>query len=117
MKIRFMFLRDKRNVPVGCLAITVSSNMKEINYQYSVLNPVDGFNRSLARELAAGRLVTKPIVINSDLKFLGINDITRTVMLDIAFNSHAPTRAIKAAELWLDTPLEESEPRLRRLLA
>lgn len=108
MKIRFMFLRDRRNSPVGCLAITVSSNMTEVNYQYSVLNPVDGFNRALARELAAGRLVTKPISLSKGgPKFQGIHDITRAVMLHLAHTSLAPKRASKAAELWLDTPVAE----------
>lgn len=115
MKIRFMFLRDRRNSPVGCLAITVSSDMTVVNYQYSVLNPVDGFNRSLARELAAGRLVTKPIVIgkgdsflpSGSYKFRGMHDITRAVMSHLATDAHAPKRASKAAELWLDTPVVE----------
>lgn len=110
MKIRFMFLRDRRNSPVGCLAIIVSPDMTEVNYQYSVLNPVDGFNRALARELAAGRLVTKPIALAPlvrGVKFKGIHDITRAVMSDLSDDAWAPKRASKAASLWLNTPVVE----------
>ena len=61
---RVMYLRDSSYTPVGCVAISVSKNRKQVRYQYSVLNPSDDFERSLARHIALGRLVEKPVRLN-----------------------------------------------------
>lgn len=103
-KPRIMFLRDERFQPVGCVAISVKrdNSYAYISYNISVLNPVDRFNRPVARQLALGRLIEKPIsfLLSPDV---GMNDISAAVMADIA-GSHGnkmPNRAIKAAKLWL----------------
>lgn len=101
MQTRVMFLRDIENKPVGCLSMIIDRKNHRVKYQYSVQNPVDHFDRKLARHLALGRLVDQPIVIplprNSDQN---MTTITRLVMQDLS-QLNAPSRAIKAAKLWL----------------
>ena len=98
---RVMFLRDKDYQPVGCLVISVSQKTNKVRYQFSVRNPVDHFKRDLARQIALGRLIEKPIVAGKT----GSNDdwdsIVRMVMENLSANEEAPTRAIKAAKNWL----------------
>jgi len=101
MKTRIMFLRDSQYRPVGCLAIGVSRKRRELSYQYSVLHPTDRFDRGMARQLALGRLLDKPITLSYDRKGdLSMHDISNTVMNHLA-NSKAPARAVKAARYWL----------------
>lgn len=104
-----MFLRSASGLPVGCIAIDVNELTETVSYQLSVLNPTDKFNREVARVMALGRLVEKPIdVASSRVASAGVftNDkvsmhkVSQAVMLDI-FNSKAPARATKAAQLWL----------------
>jgi hypothetical protein len=96
--VRFMFVRNENNHPVGCLAIRINNGFVE--YQASTLNPVDTFNRKLARDIAEGRLNQHPV----RLPYTGIasmNEITRAVMLDVERNKAVPTRLAKAARQWL----------------
>jgi len=67
----------------------------------SVLNPVDKFERSLARHIALGRLLEKPIRLKG---FDGEQDnhqITTAVMQSLLQSKNVPARARKAAKLWL----------------
>ena len=96
-----MYLRDSQNRPVGCLAISLDRKRRVLSYQLSVRNPLDTFSKSLARQLAMGRLLDKPISMPYDRKGeLSMHHITTTVMTHLA-KSDAPARAIKAARLWL----------------
>lgn len=99
MSHRIMFLRSSNNQPVGCLAISIAKNGEVINYGLSVLHPTDKFNRSVARQLAIGRLVESPTTITG-IKFAKIHDVTNLVMSHVS-SSDAPTRAVKAARNWL----------------
>jgi hypothetical protein len=106
-----MFLRDKRRQPIGCLAINIDSG--KVSYQMSVLNPSDKFNREVSRVIALGRLIEKPIVINSP-PGESMHDISLMIMNDIVANETAPARAVKSAKLWLSntdryTPLDKYE--------
>jgi len=98
---RIMFLRDASFRPVGCLAITIDSRNHRLNYQFSVLNPVDKFDRKMARHLALGRLVEAPISVplprNGEVS---MHLISECVMVHLA-ESNAPNRAVRAAKLWL----------------
>lgn len=101
MNTRIMYLRDSHYRPVGCVAISVDRKRRTLSYQLSVQNPLDSFDRSLARQLALGRLVDKPINLPYDRKGdLSMHDISTTVMKHIAA-SKAPSRAVKAAKDWL----------------
>lgn len=110
-KIRYMYLRDENNGPVGCLAIQLHRKKHYLEYQLSVLNPVDKrhpitgknlpFNRAVARQLAVGRLVESPIEMYLP-EDATMNEISLLVMQDLVdIRGYVPSRAIKAAKLWL----------------
>jgi len=98
-----MFLRDEKFRPIGCIAISVNRQRARIRYQVSVLNPIDKFERDLARHIALGRLLEKPFVISmkGDCGW----DINYAVMSSLEKNKDVPTRAQKAAKHWLDDNL------------
>jgi hypothetical protein len=103
MEHRIQFLRDAKGQPVGCVAIRVRQvTVKRtlIEYQYSVLNPLDRFDRRLARQLALGRMVEAPYTATVGAS-PSRHDISEAVMENIATDQGAPTRARKAAKLWL----------------
>ena len=95
---RIMFLRDDRFQPVGCIAINLTKG-GQVSYQVSVLNPVDNFDRKVARQLAIGRLIEKPIFANIESR--SMFDISTVVMQSIVSSKHFPARAVKAARNWL----------------
>lgn len=99
---RIMFLRDKNNTPCGCLAIQLNPSTRLVEYQFSVVNAAqDTFNRETARHLAIGRLSTNPITIPLRERNLNMFDISRAVMKNLTRREGVPSRAIKAAKLWL----------------
>ncbi len=97
---RVMFLRNYVGTPIGCVAITLSRSKGVVEYQVSVLNPADRFNRAVARQLAYGRLVEQPLSVPIK-KECSMHDVSHAVMTGIASNPNLPSRAIKAAKLWL----------------
>lgn len=101
-KFRIMFLRDSKNQPVGCVAIGLTRSQKNIKYQVSVLNPIDQFDRSLARQIALGRLVESPftVALTGDVD---MHQISLAVMRDLKDNDNVPARANRAARRWLRT--------------
>jgi hypothetical protein len=111
MSNRVMYLRDAKGLPVGCVAIRVSrgNRLSLVEYQLSVLNPKDKFDRTVAREIALGRLAKKPLEVPVDLN-PSMHQITEAVMVDIAEYEDSPGRAVRAALLWLknNRPLVET---------
>jgi hypothetical protein len=101
MNNRIMFLRNTDYTPCGCLAISIDRKSKKLNYQYSVLNPDDRFDRKVARQLALGRLVESPIALPL-MRDMDVNmhSISIAVMKHLS-KSKAPSRAVKAAKGWL----------------
>lgn len=108
-KVRVMYLRDASWSPVGCVAITLDRHNKRVNYQVSVVNPVDTldpktgrrlpFDSRRARLIALERLVETPI--STSIKGgASMHDVSEKVMKHLA-KSTAPNRAVKAAKLWL----------------
>lgn len=106
MNHRIMYLRDRSGNPVGCIAIKllpqVEYDRQLVLYQTSVLNPLDHFDRALARQLALGRMVEKPLTIRV-ISDPSMHDVTAEIMRDIAADSSQPTRARLAAKRWLRT--------------
>lgn len=105
---RVMYLRDRNNHPVGCVAIKINGSFHRnasvsVEYQVSVLNPQDNFERKMARLLALGRLVESPFSVKVDNRDgeIGMHTISKAVMNEITHNLNIPTRAKKAAGLWL----------------
>jgi hypothetical protein len=71
-----------------------------IEYQISVLNPLDRFDKPVARQLALDRLGECPFAVALP-KFHNTHLISETVMRAIRDGSGLPTRARKSAKLWL----------------
>lgn len=115
MEHRIQFLRDSKGQPVGCVAIKVkpvtvtghAGGTTLVTYQMSVLNPLDQFDRRMARHLALGRLQEAPLTTTIDHLMPTRTEISRAVMQDIKHDPSAPTRARKAARQWLR---EDSQP-------
>lgn len=106
MDIRIMFLRARHGSAIGCLAIKLHRHTEYnhglVSYQMSVLNPLDRFNRSLARHIALGRLVESPHTVKVPIE-PSMYEVSQAVMKDIAHDSSVPTRARQAARRWLRT--------------
>lgn len=119
MSTRIMYLRAPNGHPVGCVAISVNKTPGNptVTYSVSALHPNDKFNRSLAREIAMGRLVssTNPpqTLAVSQINFTGwrdnldgkmtVHDVSMGVMtniVDLGVNRF-PARVVKSAKLWL----------------
>lgn len=102
MSKRVMFLRSPNGHPVGCIAIALNKATSTVQYQVSVLNPSDQFNRAIARQLAIGRLVENPITITVR-QDANRDEISFAIMEHIVLsgNDRLPSRAVKAAKLWL----------------
>jgi hypothetical protein len=98
--MKIMYLRDNGGRPVGCIIIGKNMSTQTFEYQFSVLNPVETFNRNRGRAVASGRLLKKPIPINVPSP-ASMHDITFAVMTSIAATKGAPTRAVNAAKSWL----------------
>lgn len=102
MNRRVMLLR-KDEKPVGCVVINVDRHRKCIEYQVSTLNPLDKFDREVARLLATGRLVESPFHLWLPNK-ANMHEISRRVMKHLASNKDIPNRSRKAAQNWLNRP-------------
>lgn len=99
--MRVMYLRDKNYRPVGCVAMHLHSKRRTVRFQVSTWNPVDEFDRALARQLALGRMVDSPNVVKSDKEFGDMFAVTMEVMTSIANGKQYPSRARKAAAKWV----------------
>lgn len=104
-RYKIMFLRGVNNFPVGCLAFSYTksaSNTSTIQYQISTLNPCDAFDRRVARQLAIGRVIERPISIQIDNN-ISYNEMVKRIMIDMVNRSEVPNRSRSAAVKWLNT--------------
>jgi hypothetical protein len=62
--VRFTFVRDENNLPVGCIAYRLHDGRFE--YEVSIHNPKDNFDRKMARKVAEGRLNKHPMLVSFD---------------------------------------------------
>ena len=106
MNRRIMYLRSETGCPVGCIAINYKKGDKTLTYQVSVHHPNDKFSKPIARQLATGRLLEKPITVSVEPGST-IHDISFSVMDHIAYTKDRslPSRAIKCAKLWVNKNL------------
>jgi hypothetical protein len=116
--IRYMYLRDCNKNPIGCIAIFINRDAGLLDYQVSVVNPLDRkdrftgkdlpFHRAMARQLACGRLVEDGLCLPMN-RNATMNEISMLVMKDLAschrpmYRGDIPSRAIKAAKHWLES--------------
>lgn len=116
--LKIMYLRDKTNQPVGCVAfrrVPSQDGQHLLEYELSVRNPVDRFSRKMGREIATGRLNTHPREIRVPELMSG-QEASRQVLRHISqaypiknlpdgatmhTRDMLPARAIKAAQIML----------------
>lgn len=105
---RIQYLRDRSNRPVGCVAIKLGtpdlSGGVSASYQVSVANPLDNFDKKLARQLTIGRLIESPRTVHLP-SMPNMHEVTKAVMRSIKRDHDAPTRARVAAHRWLRQPI------------
>jgi len=107
--VRFMYIRNSKWEPVGCLAIRILRDKNRVEYGCSVCHPMDTkdskgkqlpFNRAQSQALASIRLNCNP-----NKAFIAHqasqHDVSRAVLENIIASGTAPTRAIKFAKKWL----------------
>jgi hypothetical protein len=123
--IRFFYLRaeppqpkrnqDKKEVenakgaPIACLSVFYDKANKKVSYGISTLNPLDTCKKSVAKDLAAGRLLRSPHTVNVWVPSMKEEDITchyinRRILQDLLMleRHELPSRARKAAIRWLE---------------
>ncbi len=110
MSYRFLYLRDHSTGsrdPIGCIMVLVKKEDKQIHYAFSVCAPCDQFDRTMAQDLALGRLYREPIIIKTEIPGSS-HGITRLIMEDIlkhhAVQSKTSPRsasAFQSATYWL----------------
>ena len=109
--IRIMYLRDSYPVvdgmltpgqPVGCLAIRLNKTGTRAEYGLSVLNPKDKFSREIGRSVASAQLSHNPFSVRIPSNAT-IHEITEAVMLDLESLPQVPSRARRAAKVWINT--------------
>lgn len=110
--IRFVYLRDKRDQPISCIAVSYDKEDKKISFAISTLNPKDKFNKKLGREVAEGRLIKTPytIVLTKESSEITAHYITRCILEDLNMWSEGtlPARTRKAALRWLEQAAKKS---------
>jgi hypothetical protein len=97
--MRFFYLRDENNHPVGCLASNLNKSTDTIEYAVSVCNPLDQFHKKQAKELAAGRIAM------GDCDSIAVSPIkgcTKKYIMELILEGSYPQRARDAAKRWLE---------------
>jgi hypothetical protein len=97
-----MYLRTLNHHPCGCVAIDLDPTTNTVKYQYSTLNPLDQFDRSLAKTIATERLAKKPYTVKSIPQHPSMYEISVAIMQELSVSKTAPKRTVRAAKLWLD---------------
>lgn len=72
-KVNYRYVRNKNGLPVGCVAYSYNRDTRTVQYGVSVWSGKDLFDRSLAREVAYGRMVKRPstYTLKNASKYLG----------------------------------------------
>lgn len=97
MNPRFFYLRDENNTRVACVASRLSED--RVEFALSTWNPIDPFDKSIAKQIAEGRLKAGKIY---SIEFQR-ETVKREIITTILSNTHSPTRAREAAKRWLKT--------------
>jgi hypothetical protein len=108
-KVRYIYIRDDRYEPNGCIAIIVNRDHHQASFGLSVRNPVDAvdplnrrvkFDRKAAQSLAMRRLLENPqhCYITKDATQ---HEISGAVLKSIIASNSSPSRAIRFAKQWL----------------
>ncbi len=109
--MRWFYLRDKNRNPVACVASERYTSFKGTDHErecvafaVSAHNPKDQYNKSMAREVAIGRL-NKGLGATYSGSVCLVPEVKKLIIATIMLGDF-PERAKKAAQLWLDTRKE-----------
>lgn len=100
MQNRYLYLRNRKNFPVACIATRVNHDSKKMEYGYSVYNPNDQFNKSVAREEADKKIEEKGFFTSWDQN-LSAHKNTELVLKDLLSKSEIPLQLKVVAKKWL----------------
>lgn len=92
-EVRFFYLRDEARMPVACVA-SVADTDTIVRYAVATHNPLDHYNRELARALAFYRLHTQPCHVSGITPDTNVHE---TIVCAIADDTKMPTRTRAAA--------------------
>ena len=118
-RIRYMYIRDAKWNPIGCVAIVVNRSKNRLEYGLSMRHPKDAINHKNGKRKAFDRKLAQGLAVADlvrDIKWTHIeydatmHDITAAVMQDIIAHNEAPSGAIKFAKNWLSTTSILYEP-------
>lgn len=82
MKVNFTYVRDEVKQPIICIAFEENDN--SVSFQYAVKHPKDRPNKSIARQVALGRLEKYPLKL--DVYGLSRHDVRKKIIQDIEEN-------------------------------
>ena len=112
--MRFFYLRDENNHPIGCLASDLDKENDRVKFALSVCNPIDNFNKKQAQALAAGRIAMGDY---DEIKFSTNKGKVRKALLFLISETmfvnsknqkfEYPHRARDAAKCWLESHKEK----------
>lgn len=94
--MRWFYLKDENKFPVACVASELDED--QVKFAVSTHNPLDPFNREMARKVAIGRLTHNKLVG----KVPAVPGIKERIVSQIAMDEKLPTRTVKAANYWLE---------------
>ncbi len=87
------YVRNSNGLPIGCIAfrdVYDANDHLYVEYGISVRNPSDAWNRSLARQIAIGRMIEQPFRIAS-IPNWNISRIIEEINVDLSTRK-VPTR-------------------------
>lgn len=101
--MRWFYLKDENKFPVACVASELMGDA--VLFAISTYNPLDRFDREMARKVATGRLASKKV-----LGIVPANEqrIKERIVKAIAGNDQIPARTVRAAKYWLSQRQEKA---------
>lgn len=100
---KIFYLKDEHGHKVACVASKLVGGI-QVQFAVSTHNPIDKFNRDVARQVAIGRLEKAETI-----GVVGVGkDVKKRVLELIAGEPFFPERTRRAAQRWLDIP--QSKP-------
>jgi len=102
--MKLFYLHNKNNFPVACVASDLKPD-GSILVAVSTYNPIDPFDKRVARDVAIGRLASGRhfFCINAS------NNVKARILELIAGSEYIPNRTKVAARLWLKQATEKAK--------
>lgn len=100
--VRFFYLRDENRFPVACVAHELVDGY--VRYAVSTHNPLDTYNKTMAKHIATSRLkigssYSNAVLDGPDWKLNIMWDILAPIDCD---GRRFPQRAMRAAQAWIE---------------